>query len=92
MLGALVQINLRQNFLSVENVETSAVISNLGLEIDLRVVGGGRPARTTGSGYQTSDPLLFLREARGWESGCWQIADPSFRRASCRTEGKIVPR
>ena len=24
-LGALVQINLRQNFLSVENVETSAV-------------------------------------------------------------------
>ncbi len=25
LLGALVQINLRQNFLSVENVETSAV-------------------------------------------------------------------
>ena len=29
-LGALVQINLRQNFLSVENVETSAVIKGDG--------------------------------------------------------------
>lgn len=35
-LGALVQINLRQNFLSVENVETSAVK----IDVQRRVRGG----------------------------------------------------